>query len=433
MGTIESFDTRNVFPVFDCAKALCGEGKIRDVMAVLAAWDGFDFMVSRSKLRVGFNASLLSVPTIRGWNRYTVNLLTELAGMGLNLFLYSSAPLHEVHLRNLPSGSYQLRVSPAMRLPFWQEYWLPRQCKADALDVFHTPYHFGLPRRAPCACVMTLHDAIDAEQSALDVLRSPRAWIYQKLARKRAHHFITVSESSKADLVRIWGISPDAITVTYGAAAAIFHRLTGSSGATVRRKHQLAAPYILYYGGWEKRKNIPFLVRAFAAANLGCVDLVLAGAHPSQKAAVAELARAIGVEQRVRLLGAVDDEDLPALCANALCFVYPSSHEGFGLQVCEALAVGCPTLVARATSLPEVVGDGGVTFALDDTSELMRLLERMTNDPAWRAGLAEKAKLRSRSFSWRFTAEKTVAEAYSRAILARRGIRLPKAEHDAIG
>jgi glycosyltransferase involved in cell wall biosynthesis len=117
----------------------------------------------------------------------------------------------------------------------------------------------------------------------------------------------------------------------------------------------------------------------------------------------------------------VDDGDLPAICAGALCFVYPSSHEGFGLQICEALAVGCPTLAARATSLPEVLGEGGVTFSLNDSSELTHLLQRMTSDPVWRSELVERAKLRSTAFSWRFTAERTLETAYARAIQARRG------------
>jgi glycosyltransferase involved in cell wall biosynthesis len=381
-------------------------------------------MSLRSKLRVGFNARLLSSPTIRGWNRYTINLLTGLAELGVDLFLYSSEPLHETHLRNLPAGGYRLRVSSPMRLPTWQEYWLPSQCSADALDVFHTPYHFGLPRGSPCARVMTLHDAIGAAQGPLDFLRSPRAWAYEAITRKRADHFITVSGYSKADLSRIWRISPDDITVTYGAAAPIFYRpVAAGSAAAMRQKHSLPEPYVLYYGGWEKRKNIPFLVHAFAAAGLRNVTLLLAGENSSQRAAVEEVVRAAGVEQQVRLLGEVDDEDLPALCAEALCFVYPSSHEGFGLQICEALAVGCPTLASRATSLPEVLGEGGVTFSLDDTSELTQLLRRITNDPEWRTRLVEKAKLRSRSFSWRLTAEKTLDEAYARAILARRGIR----------
>jgi glycosyltransferase involved in cell wall biosynthesis len=96
------------------------------------------------------------------------------------------------------------------------------------------------------------------------------------------------------------------------------------------------------------------VVRAFGAAQLGSVILLLAGEDPNEEAEVQAVIRGAGVEQRVRLSGAVDDNDLSALCAEALRFAYPSRYEGFGLQICEALSVGCPTLVARATALPEV-------------------------------------------------------------------------------
>jgi glycosyltransferase involved in cell wall biosynthesis len=160
-------------------------------------------------------------------------------------------------------------------------------------------------------------------------------------------------------------------------------------------------------------------VRAFAAASLQNVSLLLAGGDSGQRVAVEGAVRAAGIEQQVQMFGAVEDQDLPALCAGALCFVYPSRHEGFGLQICEALAAGCPTLAARATSLPEVLGDGGVLFSLDNTNELTLLLRRMAGDPAWRSNLVENAKLRSRAFSWKRAAEKTLDTAYVKAIQAR--------------
>jgi glycosyltransferase involved in cell wall biosynthesis len=116
-----------------------------------------------------------------------------------------------------------------------------------------------------------------------------------------------------------------------------------------------------------------------------------------------------GIGNRLHLLEWVDDEDLPALYAGALCFAYPSMYEGFGLQLCEAMAVGCPTLAARATCLPEVLGNGGETFALDDPGELATLLRRVAEDPAFRADLSSRARARSADFSWRQAAEQTAA------------------------
>jgi glycosyltransferase involved in cell wall biosynthesis len=139
------------------------------------------------------------------------------------------------------------------------------------------------------------------------------------------------------------------------------------------------------------------------------VSLVLAGGRRDQRSTLMELANSLGLGDRLHLLDWVEEEDLPALYAEALAFVYPSEYEGFGLQLVESMAVGCPTLAARATCLPEVLGDGGVTFSLGDPSELAALLRRVADDDAFRADLSARARARSAAFSWRRTAGETVA------------------------
>jgi glycosyltransferase involved in cell wall biosynthesis len=114
------------------------------------------------------------------------------------------------------------------------------------------------------------------------------------------------------------------------------------------------------------------------------------------------------VADRVRLLGWVDDADLPALYSEALCFVYPSKYEGFGLQLCEAMAVGCPTLAANATCLPEILGAGGETFRIDSSDELSNLLRRICDEEEFRARLSRRASSRSKEFSWHGTAVETM-------------------------
>jgi glycosyltransferase involved in cell wall biosynthesis len=366
-------------------------------------------------LRVGFNARLLASETLRGWNRYLVSLLAELPALGVEPFLYSHQPLHERHLRNLPDGGYQVRVSKPMTYLAWQEYWLPRQCRQDALDIFHSPFHFGLPCRADCACVLTLHDTFGLDPLA--PLLSPHVWAYHAMARARADHIVTVSKYSRAAIMREYSIPKSRITVTYEAAQRAFHE-------TLQGQRDATQPYVLYYGGWEERKNLPFLVRAFAATRAPGLQLTLAGGSDAERAAIGTLVDRLGIGERVRLLGVVDDADLPGLCVGALCFAYPSRREGFGLQVCEAMATGCPVLVARAASLPEVLGDGGATFSLDDPRELIQLLERMASDATWRATLSAKAIARSHAFSWRATAIKTLEEAYPRALRAHHAKRL---------
>ena len=138
------------------------------------------------------------------------------------------------------------------------------------------------------------------------------------------------------------------------------------------------------------------------------VELVLAGGKAAEVARLNDTTATLGVAGHVRALGWIEDAELPALYAEALALVYPSEYEGFGLQVCEAFAVGCPVLAARVTCLPWVVGAGGETFALDDTAELISLMRKVARDPGFRAELSRRAVERSREFSWKKTAEATI-------------------------
>jgi glycosyltransferase involved in cell wall biosynthesis len=368
-------------------------------------------------LRVGINASLLDTPSLRGWNRYAINLAAALADQGVHLVLYSRRPIHRVFLDRLPPDRITERVAPPMRYLAWEELWLPRQCARDGVDLIHSPFNFGLPWSSPCPRILTLHDAIDCAFTA----RRPswrERWsrgalvsgLLHWIARTRADRVITLSRYSRDDLVRHLGIDERRITVVPAAADPRFLREPEAADRQrVRVRHELAKPYFFYVGGWELRKNIPHLLEGFARSAITDAELVLAGGKPHERADLAARAESLGIADRLRLLEWVDDEDLPALYAEALAFVYPSRYEGFGLQVAEAMALGCPTLAARATSLPEVLDDGGVTFSPDDPDELAGALRHVREDTAYRAELAARARARSTAFSWQKTAEQTIA------------------------
>jgi glycosyltransferase involved in cell wall biosynthesis len=379
-------------------------------------------------VRVAFNARGLSDATLRGWNRYTVNLLAELSRNGVELFLYSDKPLHADHLARLSPGTYRVAQAPAMRYVKWEQLWLPRQCAADSVDLLHTPINFGLPWRSPCLRVLTLHDAIDVvyyrarmrwwEKLAPDDIRT---YLYHRMAAANADRIITVSHHARTDLVNRLGLAPAKIDVIHEAAEARFSEpVTPETLERVKQQYQLPSSYIFYVGGWEARKNISFLLKSFAAAGLSGVSLVLGGGKDAQMREMAELARALSIADRVKLLGWVDECNLPALYAGALSFVYPSEYEGFGLQLCEAMAAGCPTFAARATSLPEVLGDGGETFTLDSCDELAALLRRVSVDDDFRQDLRRRARKRSADFSWASTASRTIGVYES--TLAHRGV-----------
>lgn len=375
-------------------------------------------------IRIGVVARLLTASSLRGWNRYTINLLDALARLeGVEIVLYSNAPLHEDHRQRLLRERVKEQIAPPMRLPLWEQRWLPRRCALDRVDVLHSPFNFGLPWSSPCPRVLTLHDAIER---VYDGPRLPlrdklsvahvTSQFYHWLARTRAHQVITVSHHAKGDIVRSLGVPGSRVHVVHEAADPHFlEPVTAASRVALRAKFRLGRPYFLYVGGWEGRKNVSFLLHAFAAARLEGVDLVLAGGRAEQRAEFTRRAHELGAADRVKLLEWVEEDELPALYAGALAYVYPSEYEGFGLQICEALAVGCPVLAARATCLPEVLGEGGATFGLGDPAELSDLLQKTAHDPAFRADLVARGRSRSAAFSWRLAAEQTL-EVYRLAI-----------------
>ena len=367
-------------------------------------------------MRVAFNARGLWDDSLRGWNRYTVNLLAELSRQGIELYLYTHKELHAAHLARLMPDSYRVVQAPPMRYIRWEQAWVPTQCARDNVNVLHTPINFGLPWRSPCLRVMTLHDAIDMvyyrartrwwkKLAPADI----RSYLYHRMAATNADRIITVSNHARMDLISRLGLAPGKIDVIYEAAEARFSEpVTGQRIKQVGLQYQIPPRYLFYVGGWETRKNIPFLLKSFAAADLAGVSLVLGGGNDAQTRELSELSRALSISNRIRLLGWVSERDLPALYASALAFIYPSEYEGFGLQLCEAMAAGCPTLAARATSLPEVLGAGGETFALDSADELVALLRRLNADDSFRSDLSRRARLRSADFSWASTASRTI-------------------------
>jgi glycosyltransferase involved in cell wall biosynthesis len=373
--------------------------------------------MSERPLRVGFNARLLVDPRIRGWNRYTIDLLAELPAQGVRPILYARGPIAGAHLERLPPDACEVREFAGSRLLDWEHRLLPRALRDDGVDLFHSPFNFGIPWSCPCPTVLTLHDAIDyvyyRDRQSLAQRFAPAALRFLALhwsSRVRADRIITVSRHAKGDIVRRLGVRPDRIEVIHEAADPAFLRpVTPEDRSRARARHDLPDRYFFYVGGWEGRKNIPFLLDAFAAAALDDVQLVLAGGKADQRAAILERAERLGIATRLRLLEWVEDEDLPALYAEAIAFVYPSEYEGFGLQLCESMAVGTPALASRASCLPEILGAGGETFGLETTDEAAELMRRTARDRVYREELARRASARSADFSWSAAARETAA------------------------
>lgn len=350
-----------------------------------------------------------------GIARYIRCLYAELeilAGDEFEIYYFDGSGIS----RNLPSPPKDLQSWSRSRDIFWSlpprmAFWLRviRQYKrqwafqkaARGFDIYHEAgfFPFSVPDRTKT--VFTIHD--------MSLLRFPRhhprervmfnKFFFYKQVRD-VHAFLTVSEFSRQEIGHYLDLEGRRVTVTPLAHDRhIFH--PGSKEETVDFLHKKKLPqkYFLFVGSGDPRKNMDVIPRALQRANLDIPLLVCGWSGWSNQTSTGNTI----------YLGYLEDRELALLYSGAMAFIFPSTYEGFGLPILEAMACGCPVVTTGEASLPEVAGDAALY--LDDprdTDQLADILKRLSSDGDLRAGLSRRARERAGLFSWRRTAEKTL-------------------------
>ena len=251
--------------------------------------------------------------------------------------------------------------TPLIRIPLT----LSAELRKNPVDVLHV--QFTAPLIAPCPVVASIHDlAFEHLPRTFKRRSSMQLRLTVRHTARRAAHIITVSEYSRRDIMQTYGIAPQRITVTPAAAPASFAPVTDEKElARVRDLYGIEGDYILNVGSIQPRKNLSRLIAAYSSlrrAQPGAKlpQLVLAGKCAWLYDETLRTIKELEVSNSVILTGYVPEAHLPALYSGALCFVYPSYFEGFGLPPLEAMKCGAAVIVGNKTSLPEVVGDAAV-------------------------------------------------------------------------
>jgi alpha-1,3-rhamnosyl/mannosyltransferase len=243
------------------------------------------------------------------------------------------------------------------------------------------------------------------------------------LAIERAAHILTDSHFQRAEIIGYFGVAPERVTACHLGVGGEFHPRPPAECQAALERHGLRyREYLLAVGTLEPRKNLELVLRAYAqlpAALRERCPLAIAGVVGWNTATLKPQLRSLARSGAIRLLGFVDEADLPAIYAGARLFLYPSLYEGFGLPPLEAMASGVPVITSNCSSLPEVVGEAGVQIDPGDESALCDSMRRLMDDPqAWRR-YSEAGLERARGFTWEKTASLT-ADVLARAASAQR-------------
>jgi glycosyltransferase involved in cell wall biosynthesis len=221
---------------------------------------------------------------------------------------------------------------------------------------------------------------------------------------------VTDSQDACADLARFLGLPAEKLRVVPLGVSEAFRPIGPEQAAAVAARFGLNGPYVLAVGTRQARKNQAGLVAAFCALRDELPEHCLAIAGPTiwREDRLREQVAALGMESRVRLLGYVPDEALPALYSAASLFVFPSLYEGFGLPVLEAMACGTPVVCSNRSSLPEVAGEAALLVDPTSRDELAGAIRRALLDVDLRDGLRERGLARAREYTWQRTASRMV-------------------------
>lgn len=337
-------------------------------------------------------------------------------------FLFWAHPLAARPLSTAPNTTETtVRPGPNSPLTVW---WPDRFASFAELDVFHSPHNL-LPRRVPCATVVTVHDLMALEEPRLHLPgleRIVKRAYYPQAVRRALHHATRLISPSRATADRICALLPEAaarLRVIWEAADSAFHPNEDLAAAQVRAASLLRGdwPFLLVVGANVPSKRHDLAIAAFAAAVPPPWRLVLLQRRRRSDRLV-RLARDWGVQDRVVWREAVTPGDVVTLLQAAGALLQPSVYEGFGLPVLEAMACGCPVVASDIAPFREITAGASILVPVNDVEKLAAALRAIVASSELRRSLREHGLARARDFSWHKCARETLA-VYHEAASAR--------------
>ncbi|MFH1533344.1 MAG: glycosyltransferase family 1 protein [Nitrospirota bacterium] len=368
-------------------------------------------------MKIGVNAGFLKKP-YTGIGQYTHFLYKELLKSGDEYVLMTpeKTGFKSTYVLN------EISAGPdSVKKTYWEQIQVPQFLKKEKVDVAHFPYPCNpwYPYKIPT--VVTIHDTIPWDFPEYTPKVLSKLYHYQsKRAAKKATKIITVSEASKKDIIRHLKVPASKVKVIHNAASPVFsHDIKEDKLKEILDKHNLKKPYLLYVGGYDKRKNVNMLLEIYnkyIAPKYG-VDLALAGEklynsplyddpdnltqNPNNSS--------LKARGHVKRLGFVSNEELAAIYRGSLCLLHLSKKEGFNIPIVEAAESGAPLILSDTEVHREIAGNGADYVDLENEKEIAGKIERVVKDDHYRRELLEKSSHLKGKYTWEKAAEETLA------------------------
>ncbi len=363
-------------------------------------------------MRIAIDARGINLYNGTGIGTYTENVLKNLINIDTtnNYHVFWTGSNYE----SIKKENCKLVMTSKRHQRFFEDHYFPSNIAKENIDIYHMPQNgIGFSEQICCKKVTTIHDLIPYIMPET----VGRGYLLKFLKEMpliigNSDGIITVSEFSKRDILKFFPIDESKIFVTPLAADKKYVPLDKAHCRYfLKNTYNLIDPFILYLGGFSERKNVASALIAFSKVYKDLdkkYNLVIVGGYKDSSQKLVKLANELAIDSHVIFTGFVPEEHLPIFYNCCDTFIYPSFYEGFGLPPLEAMNCGTAVIASNLTSIPEVVGDGGLLINPYDISEISSAIGNLLSNEKLREELSYKALRRASEFSWQNTAQGTL-------------------------